>query len=84
MKVRHEDLRKWVRQMANLCQPDKVVWLNGSLREKETLEKKAVTSKELIKLDQKKLPGCFYHRSHPALALPERARPATAACVYSG
>jgi phosphoenolpyruvate carboxykinase (GTP) len=63
MKIRHAELKHWVKSMAALCTPDKIVWLDGSKREKERLEKQALKTGELIKLDQKKLPGCFYHRS---------------------
>jgi phosphoenolpyruvate carboxykinase (GTP) len=56
-------LNKWVRECAELCKPDKIVWINGSDAEKERLEKEAFKSGELIKLSQQKLPGCSYHRT---------------------
>jgi phosphoenolpyruvate carboxykinase (GTP) len=65
MKIKHEKLKKWVDECAKLCQPDKIVWLDGSPREKKRLEDEACKTGELIRLDQKKLPGCFYHRSAP-------------------
>jgi phosphoenolpyruvate carboxykinase (GTP) len=63
MTIKHAKLKKWVDECARLCQPEKVVWLNGSESEKRNLENEACKSGELIRLDQKKLPGCFYHRS---------------------
>ncbi len=51
--------------MAELCQPDEVVWINGSEAEKERLKQQAVDAGVLIKLNPKKLPGSYLHRSNP-------------------
>jgi phosphoenolpyruvate carboxykinase (GTP) len=51
--------------MARLCQPERVFWCDGSEREKEVLTAEAVEKRVLIRLNQAKLPGCYYHRSHP-------------------
>lgn len=61
--VKNKALEEWVRQMADLCEPDHLVWIDGSEEQKEALEKEAVTSGELISLDQVKWPGCYYHRT---------------------
>jgi phosphoenolpyruvate carboxykinase (GTP) len=55
----------WVKAMTELCQPDQVFWCDGSEIEKEFLLAEAVRQGVLIKLNQEKLPGCYYHRSHP-------------------
>jgi phosphoenolpyruvate carboxykinase (GTP) len=60
---KHKVLNKWVKECAELCKPDKVVWCDGSEEERARLEKEAVKSGELIKLNPKKLPGCTYHRT---------------------
>ena len=49
--------------MSRLCQPEKVIWLDGSPSEKKQLEKWGLNKGELVKLHPKKLPGCFYHHS---------------------
>jgi phosphoenolpyruvate carboxykinase (GTP) len=59
----HSALKKWVSECAALCQPDNIVWCDGSLAEKERLEKQAFATGEIIQLNQEKLPGCIYHRS---------------------
>src|SRR3989338_4489450 len=59
----HKELAKWVRECAELCKPDRVIWINGSELEKNRLEKEAFKTGELIQLNQKKLPGCSYHRT---------------------
>jgi phosphoenolpyruvate carboxykinase (GTP) len=54
----------WVEEQVKLCQPSEVFWCDGSEEEKEHLTAKAVAEGVLIKLNQEKLPGCYYHRSH--------------------
>jgi phosphoenolpyruvate carboxykinase (GTP) len=63
--TKHADLARWVRDMAVLCGPDSVVWCDGSDSEKDRLTELAVKTGDLIRLDQEKLPGCYYHRSAP-------------------
>ena len=58
-------LLKWVEETVELCQPDHVFWCDGSDEEKEALTQQAVDQGVLIKLNQEKLPGCYYHRSNP-------------------
>jgi phosphoenolpyruvate carboxykinase (GTP) len=55
----------WVDEIAKLCQPDKIFWCDGSEAEKTALTDEAVAKGILIKLDQNKWPGCYYHRSNP-------------------
>ncbi len=55
----------WVNEMVALCQPDRVFWCNGSEEEKQALTEQAVAEGVLIRLNQEKLPGCYYHRSNP-------------------
>jgi phosphoenolpyruvate carboxykinase (GTP) len=56
---------RWVGEMTALCQPDNLVWCDGSEEEKKKLTEEAVAQGILIKLNQEKLPGCYYHRSKP-------------------
>lgn len=59
----NKKLVNWVNKMARLCQPDDIVWIDGSAEQKRKIEEEAITSGELIPLNQKKLPGCFLHRT---------------------
>ncbi|MBU0630247.1 MAG: phosphoenolpyruvate carboxykinase (GTP) [Candidatus Margulisbacteria bacterium] len=61
--TKHKILAKWVRECAELCRPDRIVWIDGSEAERSRLEKEATKSGEIIRLNAKKLPGCFYHRT---------------------
>jgi phosphoenolpyruvate carboxykinase (GTP) len=54
---------RWVYKMAVMCKPNKIQWLNGSKEEEKELIEDALKSGDLIKLDQKKMPGCYLHRS---------------------
>src|SRR5687767_607901 len=64
--TKHKRLQQWIDEMAKLCRPERVVWIDGSEQEKTRLEEEALASGELLKLDEKKLPGCFYHRTDPS------------------
>ena len=64
-KTPHPKVLEWVDEMTALCQPDNVHWCDGSEEERERLTQQAVDAGILIKLNQKKLPGCYYHRSNP-------------------
>ena len=58
-------LLAWVEKIRALAQPDRIFWADGSEAEKEFLLAEAVASGVLTKLNQDKLPGCYYHRSNP-------------------
>ena len=53
----------WLDEMAAMCTPDKIVWIDGSEEQLEALREEAVATGEMIKLNQEKLPGCYYHRT---------------------
>lgn len=59
-------VRGWVEEAIALCEPGQVFWCDGSEQEKEALTAKAVADGVLIELNQKKLPGCYLHRSDPS------------------
>jgi phosphoenolpyruvate carboxykinase (GTP) len=59
----HRKLQEWVEEMARLCEPDQIVWIDGSEEEKERLTQEAAAAGEVTLLNQEKLPGCLYHRT---------------------
>src|SRR5689334_5251423 len=61
----NEYVRAWVKEMADLCQPARVFWCDGSEEERAALTAEAVRTGVLIQLNQAKWPGCYYHRSDP-------------------
>ena len=58
-------ITKWVEEMAALCKPESIVWIDGSEEQLEQLRHEAMGTGELIKLNEEKLPGCYLHRSDP-------------------
>ncbi len=59
----HKKLLDWIQEMAALCEPDHIVWIDGSREQRDNLQAEAISTGELIELNQKKLPGCVYHRT---------------------
>ncbi len=53
----------WLEEMKALTKPDKVVWIDGSEEQLEALRAESVETGEMIKLNQEKLPGCYFHRT---------------------
>ena len=65
MLTNNKNVLTWVDEMVALCKPDKVVWIDGSEEQLNALKEEAISTGEMIKLNQEKLPGCLYHRTKP-------------------
>ncbi len=63
--TKNKALLKWVSEVAELTKPDRIVWCDGSEKERDRFTKDAVADGTLIELNQKKRPGCYLHRSNP-------------------
>ena len=63
MLTNNKYVLNWVDEMAKMCQPDKIVWIDGSEEQLEALRAEACSTGELKKLNEEKLPGCYLHRS---------------------
>ena len=55
----------WVQEIAALTQPENIFWCDGSERENEFLIAESLKQNVLIKLNQKKVPRSYLHRSNP-------------------
>ena len=53
----------WIKDMADMTQPDQIVWIDGSEAQAEALREQACSTGEMIKLNQEALPGCYLHRT---------------------
>ena len=63
--TKNPNVLKWVDEMIALTKPDKVVWIDGSEKQLDELRAEAISTGEMIQLNQEKLPGCLYHRTQP-------------------
>jgi phosphoenolpyruvate carboxykinase (GTP) len=62
----HQQLEAWVQETAALCQPDRVVWCDGSELEYQAMLRGMVQAGTAIWLDAKKRPNSVFVRSDPA------------------
>ena len=66
MATENKKLQQWVEDMVALCQPDNVVWCDGSKDEWSNMWDILVKGGTAKKLDEKKRPNSYYIRSVPA------------------
>jgi phosphoenolpyruvate carboxykinase (GTP) len=64
VNVKNEKLNKWIREVADLCQPDDIYICNGSKEEYDSMMEKMIKSGSAIPL--KKRPNSFHFRSDPS------------------
>jgi phosphoenolpyruvate carboxykinase (GTP) len=62
----HQPLQKWVDKMIALCQPDAVVWCDGSRAEWDRLTSLLVDAGTFTRLNPAKRPNSFLARSAPS------------------
>ena len=65
IEIKNEKVLAWVRECAELTKPAEIVWIDGSNEQLEALRKEACDTGEMIRLNEEKLPGCYYYRTHP-------------------
>jgi phosphoenolpyruvate carboxykinase (GTP) len=63
--ARNLHLRRWVRKMAELCQPARIHWVDGSKLEYDRLCAQLVEAGTFVRLNRRNWPGCFLARSDP-------------------
>ena len=61
--TKNQKVLDFVARSAELTQPDKIVWIDGSTKQIKALKEEAVKSGELIKLNESLLPDCYLHRT---------------------
>jgi len=62
----NKKLQEWVKEMAEMCQPDKIYWCDGSKEENDRLLKEMVDSGLARPLNPEKRPGCYAFNSDPS------------------
>ena len=58
-------LKKWVKEVAHLTTPDRIVWCDGSKAENDRLVAEQVEDGSLTPLDSETYPNCYLARSDP-------------------
>ncbi|MBE7028623.1 MAG: phosphoenolpyruvate carboxykinase (GTP) [Ruminococcaceae bacterium] len=61
--TKNQAVLTWLEEMKALCNPDQIVWVTGEEAQLEALREEACATGEILKLNQEKLPGCYYHRT---------------------
>jgi len=64
--TKNKKLLDWIKEVEELCQPDRVYWCDGSEEENNRLLKEMVDSGMAEQLDPEKRPGCYLFRSDPS------------------
>ncbi|MBE6763692.1 MAG: phosphoenolpyruvate carboxykinase (GTP) [Ruminococcaceae bacterium] len=59
----NKSVLSWIDEKVALVKPDQIVWIDGSEEQLEALRAEACATGEMIKLNEEKLPGCYYHRT---------------------
>ena len=63
MDCKNKHINAFVADSAALLRPDKIVWIDGSQAQIDQLREEACSTGEMVKLNQEKLPNCYYHRT---------------------
>ena len=64
--IKNKKLQNWVKEAAELCQPDSIYWCDGSQEENDRLCEELVQKGTFFRLDPEKRPGSYVARSDPA------------------
>ncbi len=63
--TKNKKLLEWVQEIAELAQPDRIEWCDGSEQEWDRLTRELVDAGTFIKLNPQKRPNSFLARSNP-------------------
>lgn len=61
--TKNPSVLSWLDERISLLSPDKIVWIDGSQAQIDALRAEAVSTGELMKLNEDKLPDCYLHRT---------------------
>jgi len=64
--TKNQKLLQWVKEWAELCQPDSIFWCDGSEKENQGLLDLMVKTGMAVKLNEAKRPGSYYFQSDPS------------------
>lgn len=61
--TKNQKVLQFVKESAELTQPDHIVWIDGSALQRDALRAEAVATGEILKLNEELLPDCYLHRT---------------------
>lgn len=61
--TKNKKVLDFVNKSAELAEPDEIILIDGSKKQIAALREEACKTGEMIKLNQEKLPDCYYHRT---------------------
>ena len=64
-KIKNPAAIAWIEEMIKLCEPDQVVYCDGSKEQNAKFEDDAVAEGCMERLNPETLPGCLLHRTDP-------------------
>ncbi len=63
--TKNPNVLAWLDEVIALTKPENVVWIDGSQEQLDALTQEAISTGEMIELNNELLPGCLYHRTAP-------------------
>jgi phosphoenolpyruvate carboxykinase (GTP) len=66
VNLKHKELQNWVKEVAELCQPDAIYWCDGSQEEYDSLCHQLVEKGTFIRLNEEKRPNSYACFSDPS------------------
>ena len=65
IEIQNKKVTDWVAECAAMTKPKEIVWIDGSEAQLDAIRALAVETGEMVKLNEEKLPGCYYYRTDP-------------------
>ncbi|MFR8235918.1 MAG: phosphoenolpyruvate carboxykinase (GTP) [Anaerovoracaceae bacterium] len=65
IEIKNAKVLNWVKECADLTNPKEILWIDGSEAQLDRLREEACRTGEMIRLNEEKLPGCYYYRTDP-------------------
>ena len=63
IEIKNQKVTEWINECAAMTNPQRIIWIDGSNEQLEALREEACSTGEMIRLNQEKLPGCYYYRT---------------------
>lgn len=65
IEVTNKKVLDWVNECKDFLKPKDIQWIDGSHAQLEAIRQLAVDTGEMVRLNEEKLPGCYYYKTDP-------------------